>query len=91
VSSISRIKLVDPNPLELVKGDDGLMRLKSSGTAPASADVKLVSGALESSNVNLPQALISMIELARMFDLEVRAMTTAEQTEALATKLISVT
>jgi flagellar basal-body rod protein FlgF len=91
VSSISRIRLVDPNPLELVKGDDGLMRLKSGAAAPVSADVKLVSGALESSNVNLPQALISMIELSRMFDLEVRAMTTAEQTEALATKLISVT
>jgi len=91
VSSISRIRLVDPNLLELVKGDDGLMRLKSGAAAPVSADVKLVSGALESSNVNLPQALISMIELSRMFDLEVRAMTTAEQTEALATKLISVT
>jgi flagellar basal-body rod protein FlgF len=91
VSSISRIRLVDPDPQALVKGDDGLMRLKSGAAAPVSADVKLVSGALESSNVNLPQALISMIELSRMFDLEVRAMTTAEQAEALATKLISVT
>jgi flagellar basal-body rod protein FlgF len=90
VSTVGRIKLVDPSPKALVKGDDGLMRLKAGGTAPASADVKLVSGALESSNVNLPQALISMIELSRMFDLEVRAMTTAEQAEALATRLVSV-
>jgi len=89
VSSVGRIKLVDPDPRALVKGDDGLVRLKSGAAAPASADVKLVSGALESSNVNLPQALISMIELARMFDLEVRSMTTAEQTEALATRLVS--
>jgi flagellar basal-body rod protein FlgF len=91
VSSVSRIKLVDPDRKQLVKGDDGLMRLKSGATAPVSADVHLVSGALESSNVNLPQALISMIELSRLFDLEVRAMSTAEQTEALATKLLSLT
>jgi flagellar basal-body rod protein FlgF len=89
VSSVSRIRLVDPDRKQLVKGDDGLMRLKSGATAPASADVQLVSGALESSNVNLPQALISMIELSRLFDLEVRAMATAEQTEAQATKLLS--
>jgi flagellar basal-body rod protein FlgF len=91
LSSVSRIKLVDPDRKSLVKGDDGLVRLKSGATAPASADVRLVSGALESSNVNLPQALISMIELSRMFDLEVRAMSTAEQTEALATRLLSLT
>jgi len=91
VSSVARIKLVDPDRKGLVKGDDGLMRLKSGETAPASADVKLISGALESSNVNLPQALISMIELSRLFDLEVRAMSTAEQNEAVATKLLSLT
>ncbi|MGH8264539.1 MAG: flagellar basal body rod protein FlgF [Steroidobacterales bacterium] len=91
VSSVARIKLVDPDRKALVKGDDGLLRLKSGETAPASADVKLVSGALESSNVNLPQALISMIELSRLFDLEVRAMSTAEQNEAIATKLLSLT
>jgi flagellar basal-body rod protein FlgF len=90
VSTVARIKLVDPARVDLVKGDDGLFRLKSGQTAPASADVRLVAGTLESSNVNLPQALISMIELSRMFDLEVRAMTTAEQTEAVATKLLSV-
>jgi flagellar basal-body rod protein FlgF len=89
ISSVARIKLVDPDIKELLKGDDGLMRLKSGATAPASADVHLVAGALESSNVNLPQAMISMIELSRLFDLEVRAMTTAEQTEAQATKLLS--
>lgn len=90
ISSVSRIKLVDPDPAQLVKGDDGLMRLKSGQAAPASADVKLSSGSLESSNVNLPQALISMIELSRLFDLEVRAMQTAEQVEGLATKLVAV-
>jgi len=91
VSSVSRIKLVDPDRRSLVKGDDGLVRLRSGATAPASADVQLISGALEASNVNLPQALISMIELSRRFDLEVRAMSTAEQTEALATRLLSLT
>lgn len=91
VSSVARIKLVDPARKNLVKGNDGLMRLRSGASAPASADVRITAGSLESSNVNLPQSLISMIELSRMFDLQVRAMSTAEQNEASATKLLSLT
>ena len=89
LASVSRIKLVDPAPDTLVKGSDGLIRVNDGSEAPAAANVQLVSGMLETSNVNAPQALIEMIELARMFDLQVKAMTTAEQTANAATKMIS--
>lgn len=89
LSSIGRIKLVDPPLADLKKGDDGLIRLKNGSTAPASASVQLASGQLEASNVNAAQALIGMIEMSRLFDLQVKAMTTAEQNAATATKLIS--
>lgn len=88
LASIGRIKLVDP-PGQLVKGSDGLIRQQDGGDVPASASVQLISGVLESSNVNAPRALIGMIEMARLFDLQVKAMTTAEQTANAATKMIS--
>ncbi len=48
--------------------------------APASADasVRLRRGALESSNVNIAETMTNMIELARNYDLQVKAMNTAE-------------
>ena len=39
---------------------------------------ELVSGVLEGSNVNVADAMVNMIELARRFDLQVKAMRTAE-------------
>ena len=39
----------------------------------------VASGVLESSNVNIADAMVNMIELARHFDLQVKAMRTAEE------------
>jgi flagellar basal-body rod protein FlgF len=89
LASIGRIKLVNPAAETLVKGADGLIRTDEGGDAPADAGVQLISGVLESSNVNAPRALIGMIEMARLFDLQVKAMNTAEQTANAATKMIS--
>jgi flagellar basal-body rod protein FlgF len=90
LASVARLKLVNPPTADLVKGDDGLIRLQDGGTAPADASVQVTSGSLESSNVNAPQALINMIELARLFDLQVKAMNSADENAATATKMISI-
>ena len=78
---IDRIKLVNPPNADLEKGNDGLMRLKDGGTAPADADTQLVSGSLEASNVNVIDSMVNMIELARRFELQVKMMKTAEDVE----------
>ena len=46
------------------------------------------SGVLESSNVNIADAMVNMIELARHFDLQVKAMRTAEENAAAAAQLL---
>ncbi len=81
---VDRIKLVRPDPRQLEKGLDGLVRLKNGRTAEADAGVTLVSGALEHSNVNSVAALVDLIELARRYELQVKMMKTAE-TDADAT------
>lgn len=88
VSTVGRIKLVNPLQGELARGADGLFRLAGGGTASADAGVKLVSGALESSNVNIAETMTNMIELARNYDLQVKAMRTAEETAATGAKLL---
>ena len=54
---------------------------------PAAGNV-LQAGALESSNVNLPEAMVRMIELARSFEMQSKLMRTAEDNAQAATSLL---
>jgi flagellar basal-body rod protein FlgF len=87
-SSVGRIKLVNPDPATLTRGSDGLFRTIDGSDAPPDANVKLASGVLESSNVNVADAMVNMIELARHFDLQVKAMHTAEENGAASAQLL---
>lgn len=87
---IGRIKLVKPPVDSLERGADGLFRLKGGAAAPADASVQLASGVLESSNVNAAGAMVEMIELARRFELQVKAIRTAEEDGATAARLLRV-
>lgn len=85
---LDRIKLVDPDPALLRKGEDALIRLKGGGDAPPDAGVQLAVGSLESSNVNSVEAMVNMIELARQFELHMKAMKAAEQNDEATQQLM---
>jgi flagellar basal-body rod protein FlgF len=85
---IARIKLVNPPNEEMVRGEDGLFRSTTGADQPADASVQLVTGTLETSNVNTAEAMVNMIELARRFDLQVKAMRTAEENAATSAQLL---
>jgi flagellar basal-body rod protein FlgF len=87
-AQVGRIKLVNPPAESLMRGEDGLFRTRDGVDAPADAGVRLVSGALESSNVNVADAMVTMIELSRHFDLQVKAMRTAEENAAASAQLL---
>ena len=89
-STVGRIKLVNPPPADLERGEDGLFRLKDGGDAPADAVVQIGSGVLESSNVNAAQAMVNMIELSRQFEMQVKAIRTAEENGAAAAQLMRI-
>lgn len=88
VAAVARLKLVNPPADQLAKGPDGLMRMKDGTTAPADASVRVVSGVVESSNVNVAETLVEMIEIARQYELQVRMMDTAKQTDQAAQQLL---
>jgi flagellar basal-body rod protein FlgF len=88
-ANIGRIKLVNPADADMVRGDDGLFRTTTNQPAAADASVQLVSGALESSNVNSVDALVNIIEQSRYFDMQVKLMQKADENASRAAQIIS--
>lgn len=90
VISVGRIKLVDPQPSSLSRSDDGLFRMRDGGAAPVDEGQRLAPGAIEGSNVNVVEALVGMISVARQFDLQMKLMQHAEGNEQQASRLLSI-
>jgi flagellar basal-body rod protein FlgF len=85
---VDRIKLVNPDLNNLEKLNDGLIYTKDGGVLEADADVSLIQGALEGSNVNAVGALVEMIELARNFELQTKVMKNADDNSGVTAKLM---
>lgn len=87
---VDRIKLVNPGNDSLEKREDGLMHLKQAGGPPIQADanINLIQGSLESSNVNALSAMVEMIELSRNFELQSKVMKNIDNVAGSATKLM---
>ncbi len=86
---LGRLKLVNPLDADLVRGDDGLFRLKDGGNAQADPNVRVAGGALEGSNVNPVDCMVDMISLARSFDTQMSLLKNAENNAAKATQILA--
>jgi len=86
---IGRIKLVNPAETDLVRGDDGLFRLKSGQPAEADPNTKLVPSTLEGSNVNVVDAMVNLISLSRQFEMQIKMMQNADLNARSADKLLA--
>lgn len=89
VNAIGRIKLVNPPEETLMRGGDGLFRLADNTAAPLDEQVSVANGYLEGSNVNPVDQMVSMISLARQFEMQMKMLSTADQNDRAATQVIS--
>lgn len=90
VSIVGRIKLVNPPAADLVRGGDGLFRLRDGSAAPLDENVKIATGSLEGSNVNPAEQMVAMISLARQFEMQMKALSTADANDRAATQILLV-
>jgi flagellar basal-body rod protein FlgF len=88
-SQVDRIKLVNPATKTLKKGTDGLFYLTAGGKSPTDETVHVSSGALESSNVNAAMSLVSMIQLQRLYEFQIKSMNSADTNEQSAERMMS--
>jgi flagellar basal-body rod protein FlgF len=87
---VGRIKLVNPPEESLRHDADGLFRVADGGTAEVDENVRLIPGAVEGSNVNVAEAMIGIIAVARQFDLQMKMMQNADTNARAASQLLSV-
>ena len=85
-----RIKLVNPPSDAVEKGQDGLFRRKDGQAEAASANVGLIAGSLEGSNVNVVDEMTNLIRLQRQFETQVKIMKTAEENDEAQTQLLRI-
>lgn len=89
LAQIDRIRLVNPDPANLEKGEDGLIHLKE-GVPPPDFDaaIQVEPGFLEGSNVNAVSALTDILSLSRQYELQVKLMSQAEQISQSTARLL---
>jgi flagellar basal-body rod protein FlgF len=87
VNAIGRIKVVNPAETDLFRGEDGLFRMKDGSAAPVAEEVALAGGYLEGSNVSPVDQMISMISLGRQFEMQMKALSTADTNDRSAAQI----
>ncbi|MED5380325.1 MAG: flagellar basal body rod C-terminal domain-containing protein, partial [Pseudomonadota bacterium] len=90
IEEVGRLKLVSPNYADMERGNDGLFRMEDGSIAPANANVKVMSGMLEGSNVNAVDEMVDMISLQRHYELQVKMMKQAEELDTRGNQLLRI-
>jgi flagellar basal-body rod protein FlgF len=74
----------------MTKGLDGSIRTKDGQAAPIDANVQLVSGFQEASNVNAVDEMTSVLALAKQFELHVKMMNTAKEGDEAMARVLQI-
>jgi len=86
---VARMKLVNPPETDMVRGDDGLFRIRNGQPADADETVRLAPESLEGSNVNPVDSMVNLISLARQFEMQIKMLQTADGNAAKANQILS--
>lgn len=89
VQVIGRLKLVNPDEQNITRGSDGLFVTRDGSTLDPDASVTVAGGMLEGSNVNVVESMVTMINLARSFEMQMKLLTNAENNATKASQLLS--
>lgn len=94
IAEVARVKLITAGRGQLERGDDGLFRAPADADGqvqplPADENARLVSGALEGSNVNATSAMVDMINVQRRYEMQMKVINSADENEKSANSLLA--
>jgi len=88
LANIDRLRLANPDLTNVEKGKDGLFRMRDGSAFVDDANVTLVSGFLETSNVNVIDEFTNILALARQYETQVKMMSTLEENSDASVRLL---
>ena len=86
--TVGKLKVVAAKADQLERSGNGLFSARSGVTLDPKTGATLHAGVLESSNVSASDALVNMIQLARNFELQTRAMKAVDEQAQQAASLV---
>lgn len=92
IAQVDRIKVVKSDGSQLERQDNGLFMPAEGAevrTLAADEDAQLVSGALEGSNMSPTEAMVSMINSQRRYEMQMKVISSASENDQAANKLLS--
>ncbi len=89
VMMLGQLRLVNPDENLLVRGTDGFFRTKDGSVPAFDPGVKVISGALEASNVNAAETLVNIISLSRQFELQMNVIQHADENASRAIGILT--
>jgi len=89
IQIVGRLKLVNPPESNLVRGDDGLFKTKDASTTDTDETVSVASNMLETSNVSVVDSMVTMINLGRQLEIQMKLHTDAENNATKATQILA--
>jgi len=78
-AQVAKLKLANWNGSQIQKDINGIFRVVGGGVLPADDNAKVVSGALEQSNVQPTEVLVDMVEAQRSYDIRTKLISTARE------------
>ncbi|MEM6586788.1 MAG: flagellar basal body rod C-terminal domain-containing protein, partial [Pseudomonadota bacterium] len=86
---VDQIKLVSPEGSRLLKGVDSFLKVVGDGVLPPDPTARVMSGALEDSNVETAETLVQMIDAQRAFEQRAKIIKTARDLDEASSRLMS--
>ena len=88
---IDRLKIVSTAGSRIAKTLTGQFAVIGGGVLPANDDAKVMTGALEQSNVDPSGVMVSMVDAQRLFEIRTKVISTAKDVDESGTSLMKMT
>ncbi len=85
---VDRLRLATTAGSDVVKGLDGLFRVKGDGILPDDPEARLTTRSIEGSNVSATTALVEMIEASRSWDTQLKMIDDAREMDSATASLM---
>lgn len=88
--AVDRLKIVSTAGSPIGKTVSGLFAVIGGGTLPADDDARVMTGALEQSNVDPGEVMVSMVNAQRLFEIRTKLISTAKDVDQSGASLMRI-